>query len=201
MTATSRIHLRAALVAAIVTGLAVVDWAMTPAKAAFWMVAIGTAFGIWLVVTLMGRARSFEEYSTSERAFLSTSIIAAGALLAAGLLRHLANAMGFADGDLLDRGLGVGSGMILLLLGNTMPKVLAPLTAKRCAPAQVQSIQRFSGWAFVLDGLVCIVASLALPVSRGQDVAMIATMLALLVIAIRYAWAFLAPARTSQTST
>ena len=80
-----------------------------------------------------------------------------------------------------------------------MPKVLGPLTAKRCAPAQVQSLQRVAGWVFVLDGLVCIVASLALPVRVWPDVLMIATVAALLIVAIRFASAFMAP-RRSQTS-
>ena len=40
------------------------------------------AFGIWLVVAAMGRARSFDDYSTSERKFLLGSVFAAGAILA-----------------------------------------------------------------------------------------------------------------------
>lgn len=201
MTASSRIHLQAAAVAVIVSGLAAADWALAPAKASSWMIAIATGFGIWIVVALMGRVRSFEDYSASERDYLRTSIIAAGVILAIALSRTLAGAIGISGGEFFDRGLGVLSGLVLLLLGNMMPKVLAPLTANRCAPAQVIAIQRFSGWIFVLDGIVCIFASLALPLDLGQDVSMIATIVTLLLVAVRYAWAFAAPARSSTTNT
>lgn len=196
MTATSRMHLQTAAVVVIVVVLASVDWALAPAKASSWMVAIGAALGIGLVVTLMGRVRSFDDYSSSERGFLTASIVGAGLILAVSLLRHVANATGFSGGEFVDRGIGVGSGLLMLLLGNTMPKVLGPLTAKRCAPAQVQSLQRVAGWVFVLDGFVCIVASLALPVRVWPDVLMIATLLALLIVAIRFAWAFMVPRRS-----
>ena len=201
MTASSRIHLVTASVATIVTALALSDWAIAPAKASSWMIAIATALGIWIVVTVMGRIRSFEDYSASELSHLRTSIIAAGVILAVSLSRTWANAIGISGGEFMDRGLGVLSGLVLVLLGNMMPKVLAPLTAKRCAPSQVIAIQRFSGWLFVLDGIICIFASLALPLSQGQDVSMIATIVTLLLVAIRYAWAFAAPARSSTTST
>ena len=201
MTASSRIHMQAAVVAVIVSGLAAADWALAPAKASSWMIAIATGIGIWIVVALMGRVRSFEDYSASERDYLRTSIIAAGVILAIALSRTLAGAIGINGGEFFDRGLGVLSGLVLLLLGNMMPKVLAPLTAKRCAPSQVIAIQRFSGWIFVLDGIVCIIASLALPLGLGQDVSMIATIVTLLLVAVRYAWAFAAPARSSTTNT
>lgn len=200
MTASSRIHLVAASVATIVTALALFDWALAPAKASSWIVAIATGFGIWIVVALMGRVRRFEDYSASELSYLRTSIVSAGVILAVALSRTWANAVGISGGEFFDRGLGVLSGVVLLLLGNMMPKVLAPLTAKRCAPSQVIAIQRFSGWVFVLDGIICIVASLVLPLSQGQDVSMIATIVTLLLVALRYAWAFAAPPRSSSTT-
>ena len=50
MTASSRIHMQAAVVAVIVSGLAAADWALAPAKASSWMIAIATGIGIWIVV-------------------------------------------------------------------------------------------------------------------------------------------------------
>jgi len=201
MTVSSRMHLLVAAMVFIVAGLAIGDWLLLPEKSTKWMIAIATVLGIWLVVALMGRARSYEEYSVSERKFLMTSIVAGGLILAVSLGRHMANALGFVGGEPLDRAIGVGAGMVLLLLGNTMPKILGPLTAKRCAPAHVQSIQRFAGWVFVLDGLFCIAGSLFLPLDTSINWTMIATATALLLVAARYAWAFLAPsARSSPTS-
>jgi hypothetical protein len=201
MTNAQRIHAEVALVALTVAALAVVDWVLLPARASSWMIAIGTALGMWLVITLIGRARSFNDYSPAERNFLMASIAGGGLLLAASLLRHAANALGFSGGEPLDRALGVGGGLLLLLLGNTMPKILSPLTAKRCVPAQVQSLQRFAGWAFVLAGTVVIVLSLILPLDVARNWSMIATASTLVIVVLRYVWAFLAlSARSSPTS-
>jgi len=190
MTATSRMHLLVAAVVSVVIAFAVADWILMPAKSGTWLIAIGTALGMWLVVTMIGRARSFEEYSASERSFLSTSIVAAGVILSAALLRHMLTSFGVSDSEPFDRAIGVGIGVTLVLLGNTTPKILAPLTAKRCAPSVVQSVQRFAGWVFVLDGFICIAAALFLPVGEGRDLYTIATGIALALVLSRYAWAF-----------
>lgn len=201
MTAASRMHLLVAAVVSLVVGLAVMDWVLMPAKSTTWMIAIGTAFGMWLFITGIGRARSFNGYSSSELSFLMASVVAAGVILSAALLRHMLTNAGFVYGEPLDRAIGVGIGVTLLLIGNTTPKILAPLTAKRCAPALVQSVQRFAGWIFVIDGLICIAASLFMPVDQGRDLYTITTAVALALVLARYAVAFLgSSAGSSPTS-
>jgi len=73
-----------------------------------------------------------------------------------------------------------------------MPKVLSPLTATRCAPSQVQAIQRFTGWLFVLAGLASIASWLFLPIEQAQTWSMIATAAAVILVVLRNAWAFVA---------
>jgi hypothetical protein len=196
MTISQRLHAQVALVALLVVGLAATGWIIAPAKAAFWMLAVGTMAGIWLVVAVIGRVRPFADQSAAERGLLTASVIAAGLILAVSLGKAIAALLGFDGGELIDRALGVGTGAVLLVIGNTIPKVLRPLTAKRCSPTQVQSIQRFAGWVFALAGLVSIAAWLFRPVAQAPDWMMYAVLSAIVLVALRHAWAFIAPATT-----
>lgn len=200
MTVTQRLHTRVAFVVLIVVGIAAADWVLQPAKAQFWSIAIATALVMWLVVAAMGRARSFEDYSDSERRFLLANVIAAGLILSAALLKHMSDALGFAAGDISDRVVGIGSGLVLVVMGNTLPKVLAPLTAKRCGPSTVQSIQRLAGWTLVLAGIASIAMWVTLPPDTALTWSMIATGTAVALIVLRCAWAILGP-RTRSSPT
>jgi len=197
MTVSQRLHGQVALVVLLVSALAATGWFLVPAKANTWMIGLATMAGIWIVVTAIGMARPFAEHSVSERRYLLLSVSAAGAIIAAALLKKLVLGLGLDDGMVTDRAVGIGSGLVLLLLGNTLPKVLSPLAAKRCAASQVQSIQRFAGWSFVLAGFVCIGAWLIAPIDQAGDWSMIATATALALVLLRYAWAFMAPAARS----
>jgi hypothetical protein len=194
MTISGRIHAQVALVALLVVGLAVADWILMPEKAVLWIVAIGTMAAAWIVVAFIGRARPFAEHSASERAFIVTSVIVAGLMLAADLGKDLAKFLGFDGGTALERWMGVAIGAFLVVLGNVLPKVLSPLTAKRCAPAQVQSIQRLAGWTFVIAGLACIAVWLLLPIEQARSLELYVVMSAAAIVIARYAWAFIAPA-------
>ena len=192
MTISQRMHAQVALVVLIVVGLAAAGWVLIPAKAITSMVAISTMAAIWFVVAFIGFARPFAEQSASERRFLAASVAAAGAILAVSLGKKIADAFGLFGGVEIERALGIGAGVLLVLLGNTMPKVLSPLTAKRCAPSQVQAIQRFTGWLFVLAGLASIASWLFQPIEQAQIWSMIATAAALVLVVLRNAWAFVA---------
>jgi hypothetical protein len=193
MTVAVRLHAQVALVVLAVVGLASAGWIFVPAKSATWLIAMASMAVIWLIVALVGWARPFAEHSTSERRFLVTSVAAAGLVFALALARVLAKTQGFDGGELIDRGAGVAVGLILVLLGNTLPKILTPLTAKRCAPAQVVSIQRLAGWVFVLAGLLYAAAWAFLPIVQAQAWSDWPVMAAVAIVIARYAWAFIGP--------
>jgi hypothetical protein len=65
-------------------------------------------------------------------------------------------------------------GVVLIYYANAAPKMLAPLSKRRCEPAAVQSIQRFSGWTLVLAGLAYCIIWLGAPL----EVATVASTLA-----------------------
>ncbi len=193
MTISQRLHAQVAVVALLVVALAAAVWIVIPAKATTSVIAVATMAVIWLVVAIIGRARPFADQGSAERGLFTASVIAAGLILAASLARVLAASLGFDGGATADRALGVGTGTILMVIGNSIPKVLRPLTAKRCAPAQVQSIQRLSGWVFSIAGLVYALVWLFAPVVEAPDWGMLAALSAVVIVALRHAWAFIMP--------
>ena len=197
MTISQRLHAQVALVALLVAGLAAAGWILAPAKATTWMIAVGTMAAIWLVVAVMGWVRPFADQGNAERRLFTASVIAAGLILAAALCKALAASLGFGGGPTADRALGVGVGAVLMVIGNSIPKILSPLTAKRCAPSQVQSIQRLAGWVFALAGLVYAMLWLFAPIPQAQNWSMIVALSSVVVVALRYVRAFIAPARSN----
>lgn len=189
MTAAARIHTRLAILSVIVACLAAADCWLRPAHAAGWIVGVASMGALWGAVALMARARPFSAYSESEVGFLLTSVTTGGFAIALALALKLADALGIQDGDLLQRAFGVGMGAILLVLGNAIPKVLAPMTEKRCTPAQTQALQRFAGWTFVLAGVGYAAAWAFLPLARAGDAAISIGVLAICAVALRVVWA------------
>ena len=81
-------------------------------------------------------------------------------------------------------------GAYLVVMGNAMPRALAPVTSKPRLDALIQAFHRRAGWTWVLCGLAFLTASLALPIKTAGPVSMalvgaatIATIVQLLLLA------------------
>lgn len=92
----------------------------------------------------------------------------AGWFLSAAMALVLASHMGVMKEATSDRLSHATMGLLLLLAGNRVPKLLTPLHTMRCSPARTQSIQRFTGWVFVLAGMFVIAAALFAPPQTGK---------------------------------
>ena len=197
MTASTRNHTRLARLAVLVAGLAGAGWLVRPAHAGGWIIGFAAMGSIWGAVAIMERGRPFSAYSESEIGFLLTSVAAGGFAIALALAIKLADALGAHDTALLQRAFGVGMGGMLVLMGNAVPKVLAPMTEKRCAPSRTQALQRFTGWVFVLAGIGYAAAWIFLPRDRAGDAAIGIGVLAICLVALRVVWAVRGGARVS----
>ncbi len=189
MTNSQHIHTHVALVTLLVVGLGVANWVMIPDKANTWIIGIATMAGIWIVVAAIGRARPFDEQSSSERRFLVASVWAGGLILATSLGIALAKALGVDGGAELARVQGIGAGVVLVAIGNMLPKILGPLAAQRCTPSQKQAIQRLAGWAFVLAGLSSIAAWWFLSAEHARATTFAVTLSATALVLLRCLWA------------
>ena len=178
MTPSMRLHVQIAPVALIVAALAAADGYIRPERALVWLTGLATMAVIWLVATLVDRSPS---QTDAQRAYLRLSVRAAGLMLAAALGVALVRAVGVEDGGLSKRAVSIATGIALAALGNALPKVAGPLAARRCSPAQMQSLQRFAGWSFTLAGLGYALVWMVGPVQRAETMS---TMLCAVAVAL-----------------
>jgi hypothetical protein len=100
----------------------------------------------------------------------------------------LASANGLIEAGLARRLIGVGLGLMILHVGNLLPK-LRPLGGM---PGAVLAVERFSGWLLALAGIAWIMLFSLAPLGQANRVAAVIGCSALLILAVRWgalAWA------------
>jgi hypothetical protein len=152
MSLSRRAHVQIASIALIVAVLGVANWIREPTRWVVWLVSIAFMAAIWIVVLARARTAAASQ-NDSERSLLVASAIMAGLLLAASLALALVGEFGLADQSLRVRAQGVVMGLVVIAMGNFLPKFVPSLAPKRYSAARAQSAQRFAGWTFVLAGL------------------------------------------------
>ena len=85
----------------------------------------------------------------------STAILIGGSMLAVMTIA-LAKEFGGLDNDTAKRAIGLIFGVILMSVGNILPKIVLPLEADWQNPTKARAAERFAGRMFVLAGLVYI---------------------------------------------
>jgi hypothetical protein len=185
-------------VALIVAALGAADLYVMPQHARTWLIGIGAMAAAWLVAIVVGFVSPTR--TDSEQRFLALSVMLAGLLIAVSLGTALAGAYGFGGAALRDRALGVAMGLVLVAMGNMVPKVLGPLTAKRCSSARTQSLQRFTGWIFTLAGLAYAGVWVFLAPAEAAAIATPVCAAAVALVLLRWGWAFLSPRRDAPSA-
>ena len=83
------------------------------------------------------------------------AIILASLLLFGGMITTLAKELELIEGDITKRILGINIGLMLIVMGNYMPKKpVQSCNANSCAATGSRKIERFLGWVFVIAGLL-----------------------------------------------
>jgi hypothetical protein len=159
--------------------LAGANWYLVPERALTW--AAASVLVVCLSLVLAIRA-------PKATAGLGPGVLFAGTMMAVSLAVKLALALGIpADPDASRRATMVILGAFLAYTGNALPKTLTPLSELRCDGARVQAFQRFSGWTWVLTGLVFALAWLLLPGAVAKPVSVTVLVSGMLAIATRLA--------------
>jgi hypothetical protein len=129
-----------------------------------------------LRTTMLGTILMPLENTADARKAISSAMIFASLIAAMPMGAKLANALGLIDESLAAaiaaRWMSVLAGGYLILRGNRLPKILTPLPDIRCDPATMQSLQRRTGWAYVLAGFTFTLVWLVLPVHLAQPIGM-----------------------------
>jgi hypothetical protein len=185
MNLSQRMHVQIAFVALAVAALGVANWILEPERAAKWLLTMATMGVIWVLVLGVNRVGLG---TPTTRGFLAASAAIAGILLSVPLAFALLEAAGVGGGAQGDRAQGVVIGIVLMTMGNVLPKVVPSLTAKRCAAAQTLAAQRFAGWAFFIAGLGYAGAWICLAPAHAKPVAITVCAAATALVMARLAW-------------
>ena len=183
MTATPSPTLRylAPLLLAIAATLAAANWYFEPAKVAGWTTVLVTVAGIALVLWLlpwgMEKAAEANGWNSALRNGVDSirgAVVFASLMLMARLGPNLAESLELVGPDALDefgrRGTMVLTGLFFVFTGNSVPKIMTPLSAchSEAEAAKAQAVQRFLGWTWVLMGFGFAIPWLVLPVDIAE---------------------------------
>jgi hypothetical protein len=98
----------------------------------------------------------------------------------------LADKMGVIDSELAKRAIGFAIGLMLVVVGNSLPK-LRPLHGSR-AKANSTASERLSGWALVLAGSFWILLFAFAPLNLARYVAAVIGIGAVTLLAVNWTW-------------
>jgi len=162
-------------------------WYLQPEHSWMWAVSMFMLPAAWGVLALSMNTNS--SFPTTEQKWirLKSVLTGAGLILAIALGLALLSSHGIVDRTFSKRTTGIILGLVVVVYGNAIPKMLTPLTAAKCSPAKEQSLHRFTGWTFVLSGLGYSVAWLFMPLDHARSVAMLVMGAGLLVVLARVA--------------
>jgi hypothetical protein len=165
--------------------LAIAHWYLRPDKTVASVVALAVLASMAAALALTPRlvGRSGDAAGRQAIDAVTTSVVCAALILAVSLGATVAVALGALDRADRAKPLTMAlAGAFLMFIGNSIPKVLTPLSRLQCDPARVQAFQRLSGWTWVLAGCGLLVSWLVLPASVAEPVSETFIAVAILVV-------------------
>lgn len=196
MTNRTQFHIALALMSLVIVGLATTNWILRPDSASSWVAAMTALPIFYLVETFFHKGNRKRAHRPDESRFFHGSILVAGLMLVAGLGLKMVDFLSDFSLDTTERVFGVAMGLVLVVMGNMLPKKLGPLGDKTVTLYNTPAIQRFAGRSFVLAGLGYAGAWIILPVDQANSVAMGICLTAVILVLLRLTWALTFGRRT-----
>ncbi len=150
----------ASTVIALTSAVALTLISMKPQPSTLVLVMMGVFIIVWNATKFLAKHKcSNKDWINSKtRHEILFAIILASLLLLGSTSATLAKELELFDGDLTKRIIGINIGLMLMVMGNYMPKKItgsACSCSAGCAtPKKSSSTQRFVGWLFVIAGLI-----------------------------------------------
>src|SRR5688500_12825942 len=133
--------------------LVVANWYARPEAALAWTAALAMFAVMFAALRLSRRALRGSTVNAAALRRIPTAVVFAALMMGIPLALTLARSYGVVDDiDLGRRSTGVLIGAFLVMIGNSLPKNLPPLSSG-CDGARQQEFQRLAGWTWVLCGL------------------------------------------------
>lgn len=137
-------------------------WSRRPDDAVIWLVGMFTIPGGWTLVALTGALPGADKPEARRRMY--NSLVGAGLLVTGALGVVAAAALAAIPADWSDRFGMLASALVLIVIGNGLPKKIEP----GCTGSRTQAIQRLLGWTFVITGLAAFTIWLTLPLAPAK---------------------------------
>jgi len=158
-------------------------WIARPEGALVWLAGMATLPVAWLALHLFGAMPTGDR--PEQRRIVLNSLVGAGLLIAGALGASAMGTIGAIPEDWITRYAMITNGLVLIVIGNGLPKKPEP----GCARTGGIAIQRLLGWTFVVVGIVQVGTWLLLPstdvVAALVTFGLYATMAAVIAIGIR----------------
>lgn len=164
---------------------------------------------VWLTVRAIYLRKRIDWLDSSSRQEILFAIILAGTLLLGSIIATLFKEIEVIDSAMTKRISGVLIGVMLICMGNYMPKKRSQSCGSCCGPSNTQSqfkksnrVQRFLGWTFVIAGVLYAAVWLLVDLERTS----IATMLifpaaVLLIVLVRVVYQRVSKNQHTDTTT
>ena len=154
----------AAAMAAII--LAIFSWMAEPARGVMWAGLIAGLFVAAVSPLLIFRKRT--ESAAVTRKNIERGLFGALLMFVGVLGLDLAAETGAIDYAASKRVGGVIIGVVLAISGNILPKIVTPLSLRKCDDSRAKATERFAGWAFVLAGIAYAAIWLVAPIKDAK---------------------------------
>jgi len=129
-------------------------WPIDHGRAAALLITTACFAFVWGVTKWLHRSSRCNWSESRVRKEIVSAIILAGLILLGSISASMAKEFGMIDAELSKRIVGIIIGIVLIVMGNYMPKKLVALGDTNCSHTKSQSIQRFMGWTFVIAGML-----------------------------------------------
>jgi uncharacterized membrane protein YeiB len=169
--------------------LALANWNARPEAAWAWAAAI--VMFVVMVIARHGaqfalRRSSGDAPSVRNVAAVTSAVVFGALMMVIPLAVTLAHAYGVADDpDSGQRATMIVFGAYLAVFGNSLPRMLPPVSSMQCNGARVQAFQRLAGWTWVLCGLGFATAWLVLPIDAAETASTVLVAAAMIVTIVQ----------------
>jgi hypothetical protein len=169
--------------------LALANWNARPEAAWAWAAAI-VVFMVMVIARhgaqLALRRLSGDAPSVRNVASVTSAVVFGALMMVIPLAVTLAHAYGIAhDPDSGQRATMIVFGAYLAVFGNSLPRMLPPVSSMQCNGARLQAFQRLAGWMWVLCGLGFATAWLLLPIDAAETASTVLVAAAMIVTIVQ----------------
>ncbi len=149
----------ATTILSLITLVALILWPMNAEGSIVVLISVAAMSMVWLGIRQMVLKKNHDWINSTTRREILFAIILAGLLLLVSIIGTLFKELDLINNEIAKRSSGVMIGVMLILLGNYMPKKLThsggdSCCSTGCSIGESSGTQRLVGWIFVIAGIL-----------------------------------------------